>query len=63
MRNANQKNVTTIPAQNNASTMGLVIWKPPTVAIGLNMKSSMDGAGYPQPVKMWQPPAAADARS
>ena len=56
LANATQKNtITTIP-HRIAISSGLVKANDPIVNSGLKSKSCRPGAGYPHPLKMWQPP-------
>src|ERR1700722_18729686 len=61
LRNATQKNTITASAERIASSSGLVKLKEPILNRGLKSKFDRLGAGYPHPLKMWQPPAAAAA--
>ena len=62
LANAAQKNAMTMMTHRIAISSGLVTFHPPMLNSFRKLKSSSPGAGYPHPLKMWQPSAAA-ARS
>src|ERR1700733_10064941 len=56
--NAAQKKTITASMHSTAISIGLVKWKEPTEKSGWKLKFCSPGAGNPQPLKRWHPPAA-----